>query len=456
MNRLFPIVAVLAVIFLGYILGAAAMHYRFGKADYLEEMFKILEASGVIEAQRKLPAPLFIGGLPPKGVDNNRPGAPDWRLGVHTFKEDKVQPGLTIYTPVNPWTPITLIDLQGNPVHQWEIPRELEVIENRDDGHVFPRPINPPVTDLHVYPNGNLLVALGNDLGFPPFGYAVVLLDKDSNVLWTYSKDAHHRINVADNGDIAVLLNAWIEDPWPGLESIPVPFREDEIAILRPDGTEKKRISVMRAFQNSEWQGALKQISHDPRFKDKFHTNAVQFLTAEQAKAIPYAKEGNVLLSMRNVNLLAVMDLEAEVITWAARGPWYMQHDPHVLPNGNILLFDNHGELKHARRSRILEINPRNLAIEWEWPGENDFNMYTSIAGAVEPLDNGNVLIAETNRGRLLEVNREGEVVWDFRVPERKQTRDRGGKVYTVTKAWNPKRLDPATLDFLTDDGDGS
>ena len=425
------------------------MYFRGPGADYFEGVFKLLEAGGVVEAQRKLPGPLFIGGLPPRRIDGNRPPAPKWELGVAVHDEARVQPGYTVYTSVGSWSPVRLVDMEGNVVHEWNIPRELAVIEDRDDGLVFPRPINPPVTDVHVYPNGNLLVALGNDLGFPPFGYAVVLLDKDSNLLWTYSKDAHHRLNVAENGDIAVLLNAWIEEPWKGLESIPVPFRDDEVAILDADGKEKKVISVMRAFQRSEWRGALKQISHDPRFDDKFHANAVKWLTAEQARRIPNAKEGDVLLSMRNVNLLAVMDVEEGVITWAARGPWYMQHDPHVLPNGNIILFDNHGELKHPRRSRVLEINPETMGIEWEWPGKHDYDMYTSIAGAIDPLENGNVLIAETNRGRLLEVTRDGDVVWEFRVPERKQGKGKRGKPYTVTKAWNPKRIDPATLDFL-------
>ena len=449
MNKFFVVAPVAAIVFLGYLFGAGAMYYRGPGADYLEEVFKLLEASGVIAARTKLPAPLFVGGLPPRKADGNRPPAPDWELGVQRLDKDRAQPGLTVYTSVGSWSPVRLIDLEGNLVHEWTLPRELAVIEDRDDGIEFPRPINPPVTDVHVYPNGNLLVALGNDLGFPPFGYAVVLLDKDSNILWTYSKDAHHRLNVAENGDIAVLLNAWVEEPWKGLESIPVPFREDEIAILDQNGKEQKVISVLGAFQRSEWRGALKQISHDPRFVDKFHTNAVKFLTAAQAAAIPNAQAGDLLLSMRNVNLLAVMDPDEGVITWAARGPWYMQHDPHVLPNGNIMLFDNHGDLQHGRRSRVLEINPVTLGIEWQWPGEHDFNLYTSIAGAIDPLENGNVLVAETNKGRLLEVARDGAVVWEFRVPERKKGRNKKGRVYPVTKAWNPKRIDPATLDFL-------
>ena len=238
MNKFFVAATAAAVIFLGYLFGAGAMYFRGPGADYVEGIFKLLEASGVVEAQRKLPSPLFVGGLPPRQVDGNRPPAPNWELGLQVYDKDRVQPGYTVYTSVGSWSPVRLIDMEGTIIHEWNLPRELAVIEDRDDGLVFPRPINPPVTDVHVYPNGNLLVALGNDLGFPPFGYAVVMLDKDSNVLWIYSKDAHHRVNVSETGEIAVLLNDWVKTPRKGLESIPVPFREDLLAILNPDGTE--------------------------------------------------------------------------------------------------------------------------------------------------------------------------------------------------------------------------
>ena len=45
------------------------------------------------------------------------------------------------------------------------------------------------------------------------------------------------------------------------------------------------------------------------------------------------------------------------------RGAWIGQHDPDILPNGNILLFDNDGELGEAGRSRVVEVDPRTTGI---------------------------------------------------------------------------------------------
>ena len=97
-------------------------------------------------------------------------------------------------------------------------------------------------------------------------------------------------------------------------------------------------------------------------------------------------------------------------------------------------------------RSRAIEINPLNLAIEWEWPGDTGHDLYTSVCGALERLENGNTLIAETNRGRLLEVTPEGDIVWDYYVPERWYSKLMG---WEVTKAWHPQRVDPESLTFL-------
>ena len=36
----------------------------------------------------------------------------------------------------------------------------------------------------------------------------------------------------------------------------------------------------------------------------------------------------------------AVLDMETERITWALAGLWAFQHQPTMLPNGNLLVFD--------------------------------------------------------------------------------------------------------------------
>src|SRR3546814_13943000 len=74
---------------------------------------------------------------------------------------------------------------------------------------------------------------------------------------------------------------------------------------------------------------------------DFIHTNTIEYIDAEKAAVLPFAEEGQVLLSFRDIGTLAVIDLDSEEIVWARRGDWAGQQDPDILPNGNILLFDN-------------------------------------------------------------------------------------------------------------------
>jgi outer membrane protein assembly factor BamB len=185
-------------------------------------------------------------------------------------------------------------------------------------------------------------------------------------------------------------------------------------------------------------------VDPEARTGDIFHANAVRYLNAQQAASIPNAEEGDVLVSLRDSDTLIVLDLDDETVKWATRGPWHMQHDPRVLNNGNILLLDNRGDLTHGGHSRVLEFNPRTQVIEWEWPGEQDVDFYTPICGTAGRLENGNTLIAESNRGRLFEITPDGEIVWEFYIPERAQYTN-----YKTTKVLNSMRIDPATLTFL-------
>src|SRR5690606_29301238 len=111
------------------------------------------------------------------------------------------------------------------------------------------------------------------------------------------------------------------------------------------------------------------------------HTNGIDVLDADDAAALPLApvaKPGQVLLSLREIDTVALLDLEEERIVWAVRGPWLAQHDPDVLPDGSILMFDNLGNFLDADgsdaegkggRSRVIAFHPATTQILWQYAG---------------------------------------------------------------------------------------
>ncbi len=132
------------------------------------------------------------------------------------------------------------------------------------------------------------------------------------------------------------------------------------------------------------------------------------------------------------------------------------QHHAHIIPKGlpgagNLLVFDNGGSsgygftnpTAHQRRqflaragSRVLEVNPVTLELVWSYAGPRFFG--SNISGA-QRLPNGNTLVTEGPGGRLFEVTREGQIVWEYIYP-RFQRR-------TVCKQRLPRLSTPLRLD---------
>ena len=89
------------------------------------------------------------------------------------------------------------------------------------------------------------------------------------------------------------------------------------------------------------------------------------------------------------------------------------QHDAKQLENGHLLVFDN--GLRRRRDSRVFEINAATGEIVWRYEHE-DF--YTNLRGGAQRLHSGNTLITESDSGHAFEVNRAGEIVWEFWNPD--------------------------------------
>ena len=130
-------------------------------------------------------------------------------------------------------------------------------------------------------------------------------------------------------------------------------------------------------------------------------------------------------------------------------------HDPEIHDDGTILFFDNDGwdfaQGPGEYHSRILEFavneETKEAELVWEFPGDFDVDpwftneFYCPFWGDANRLDNGNVLVAAGVRGpgsisHVFEVTEDGEVVWDFTLPE-----DHG--VYRATRISPPPLIEP-------------
>lgn len=338
--------------------------------------------------------------------------------GVTQNDPARSQPGVTLYTSGHEAAAF-LIDQDGTVLHEWRKPFS-EVWDASS-------PIETPQPDSHVYfrkaqvlPNGDLL-ALYEGAGDTPYGYALVKLNKDSEPLWLYPGRTHHSFDVAPDGRIYVLTHAISDARIEGFDQLAPPRIEDYLVILSPDGQELKKIDLLQSVARSPYRHLLHAVS-SYAVGDPLHSNDADLIGPAAARVFPFGKAGQVLLSFRELGggTLAVLDTEREEIVWATRGPWLGQHDPDITDSGTLTLFDNYGNYEvPAGRSRVLEIDPRDMRIAWQYAGDADRPLESLIRSAQQRLANGNTLITESDGGRILEVAADGSLVWEFLNPVR-------------------------------------
>jgi len=361
--------------------------------------------------------------------------------GVVHHEPGKSLEGYTFYTSGHT-SGALLIDMEGRVVHEWNVPfstaweRPSHVPFDVPDRFVYWR-------RAHLYPNGDVL-ALYVAGGVTPWGYGLVKVDRDSNILWRFAEQTHHDLHVAADGTIYTLTHAWRDthrQPVAGAPHLAKTVMDDFVVRLSPEGEPLGRVGLLDAFAKSPYHHLLTSIPEDQW--DVLHTNTVKVLTPAFAAHHDFAEPGQVLLSFRNRDALALLDFGKGKITWASCGPYRRQHDPDPLDNGRILLFDNQGHAGPGGPSRLIEFDPATQAIAWSYAGDDDHFFFSLLRSTQQLLPNGNVLVTESDRGRLFEMTRKGQFVWDYRNPA---TLD--GDLSTIAVLSGAARFLPEKLHF--------
>ena len=348
-------------------------------------------------------------------------------FGVRTYLPERCEPGFTLFSPAYGYTEY-LVDMRGLVVHTW------------------------PVTHSDVaelLPNGNLLTH--ND------GHWLEELAPDGSVVWRWEGEewletnTHHDFYNVD-GDEIVFLARQREPVRPGV--FPEGFEPDFMAtdlVLRIN----RKGELLWRFSLGEHIEELSALAGLPlpipyaRQTDSgeivprgpadwAHTNTVECLPATPlGERDSRFKAGNVLLSFRALDIIAIVDPDKDAFVWAyGLGILDGQHQPTMLPDGHILVFDNGTWRGH---SIVRELAPDTGERVWEYAnGESFFSPFRS---GNQRLANGNTLICECDAGRLFEVTPEKEIVWDFWSPFVGQGRHHLGKRIHRATRYGPEAV---------------
>jgi len=321
------------------------------------------------------------------------------REGVTVHRPERAAEGLNFYTSGHAAEAL-LMDMQGEVLHRW-----CASFESLwpDSPAVAGHPGRKYFRRAHLSPNGEVIVIFE--------GLGIAKLDRASRPLWARALAAHHDLEVLPDGEIYVLTRE--TSVREGLHH-GKPFLQDFVSILDAEGRQTRRISLLDALLESPYRDLYRDGGGLPH--DLFHTNSLQGLDGRSAGRAPEFRTGRVLVSMPELDAIAVVDLELARVVWALRADFRYQHDPEQLAGGNLLLFDNGGS---RGRSRVLEIDPIRSASVWSYGEAPGQPLFSECCGTAQRLPNGNTLVTESEAGRAFEVTPEGEIVWEFYNPGR-------------------------------------
>jgi hypothetical protein len=403
-------VQLLALAFLAFIAGSAAMHFEAPVGVALKDAFASARALWVrVRAGRAAYNPDLWKR------------ARDLPQGVRFYDPSKAYDGYTLFS-TGAGSTAALMNNDGRVLHVWSKPYH----ELHDDSaaRAFPVPERSiHFRDAQAVPGGDI-VAIYEGVGDTPWGYGIVRLDKDSKVVWKNLGNFHHTFDFTPEGGVVALSHSIRTEPFEDTV-MPVPYIADEVVWLDGQGRVQQTVSVLGAFRHSPYEKLTTRRSDQFFLRengDYLHTNDVEYIDAGKARVLPFAREGDVLISLRSLSMLAVIDPKARAVRWAKRGTWFAQHDPDVLENGHLRLFDNLGDLASGG-SRVIEFDPNTDALVWEYRSYGDRPLYSYLRSATQGLPNGNILITESDKGHVLEVTPDKELVWDYFVEERREGR---------------------------------
>lgn len=325
----------------------------------------------------------------------------DAMRGVTVLDEEKAFAGLNFYTSGHGQEAV-LMDMMGRILHEWSC-------EFREVWPDYPVPRKHEMTRFWrralLFENGDVLAVYE--------GLGLVKLDKDSHVIWASPCRAHHDLQVMPDGDIYVLTREARLVPRISGDH---PILEDFVSVLSAGGEEKRRVSLLECFENSEFETLWRPKGKMKLNPDIFHTNTLEVLDGRIADQVPAFAKGRILTSMLNIDAVAVVDLEQEKVIWARTGTFDKQHDPKILENGNLMLFDNN---RRTGRSRVIEFDPNDMSVVWMYRGTKEAPFYSKTCGVAQRLSNKNTLITESDNGRAFEVTPDKKIVWQFYNPHR-------------------------------------
>ena len=322
------------------------------------------------------------------------------KSGITLNNASKRYDCVVLFAPMFGSGEVYAINTDGNIVHEWKLPWS-------------------PGLYGYLLPNGNLLY-LGkttkkSEVDFPFWerfkGGIIAEVDKDSNIISKYEDIYHHHdAQWLPNGNLLYTAAAQLVTSKYALK--PNTLYSDVVKEVNRKG------EVVWEWKIWEHIDPRRLPSHD--IFDNSHWPMINGLCQTSDELV--------LMSLRTTSGIIAVNKSTDEIAWHIQYPRVaQQHCPVETGKNKFLCFDN-GNVRpgiSTTHSRIVEFNVDYYADAspfidkiWSYIDPMPPSFFSPYMGSVQRLWNGNTFVCESAFGRLFEITPEGEIVWEYVIPD--------------------------------------
>ncbi|MCP4263574.1 MAG: hypothetical protein GY774_39620 [Planctomycetes bacterium] len=334
------------------------------------------------------------------------------RLTVYEKDEAFDSLNLVVCIASNRQLSISVMNMEGHEIHKWNIDW-FALWPNPNHLPDEAKPKSKPGTLLH----GAVLLQNG-DLVFNFSFLGLIRINKNGDVIWRLPYRTHHSIHEDEHGNLWVCGQKHHDKPLPKFPNYIPPFIEPTILQVSPEGNIIEEISVLDLLKENGLYGLMYMgslvNSSTAVSGDILHLNDIETFPNHLKEG--FFKKDDIMISLRNINTIIVFNHFSREIRFIRTGGFVRQHDPDFIDGNTISVYDNNNIApeSYGYQSRIVllsAIDNRSLVY---YQGSENCRFYSDILGKHQWLPNGNLIISEPTNGRAFEINKNGNIVWEY------------------------------------------
>ena len=221
----------------------------------------------------------------------------------------------------------------------------------------------------------------------------------------------HHSTELDASGNLWIPIRYHpISKTAKDLDFASVGFIDDGIAKLNLNGDLLYEKSILEILLENE-MGDI--IFDSPPSNDLFHLNDIQ-PALEDGK---FWKKNDLFLSLKSQSMIMLYRPSTNKVLWFKKGPWSNQHDVDIIDNSKISVFDNNrsGKITKNEFSNHVVYDFENDSFDYPFTASfNKFKITTGTGGISETINDKEILIEETDFGRLMIIDQNTSPIWSY------------------------------------------